>query len=302
MKNHVLDTLRYFEIFSHPLRKEELYAFLAVRINPADFDALIVQMLAEGTLKEYAGYLQQSKTENLSALRIEKEERAKQLIQHSRFYSGIIARFPFVKSVAISGSVSKLSAGEDADLDFFIITAANRLWISRTLLHLFKKLTFVTGHQHFFCMNYFVAEDHLALPFKNIYTAIELKTLIPVYGAETIDALQKTNAWTNNLLPNHNGEPLFRASLVAPRFVFKPINEWLISRLMPVKINEWLMKFTDWKWKRKFAHLNLSQADYDRAMMTKPYLSKNHPHDYQKKVMSSVKKQPIATKPINAFS
>jgi len=64
---------------------------------------------------------------------------AAKLLKKADKAANFIAAFPFVKGVAISGSLSKKFADEDADIDFFIITAANRLWLARTFLHLFLK-------------------------------------------------------------------------------------------------------------------------------------------------------------------
>ena len=58
----------------------------------------------------------------------------------------------------MSGSLSKHFADEKSDIDFFIITSANRLWIARTCMHLFKKVSYIAGKQHWFCMNYYVDE------------------------------------------------------------------------------------------------------------------------------------------------
>ena len=67
----------------------------------------------------------------------------------------LLAAFPFIKGIAVSGSLSKNFADKDSDIDFFIVTAANRLWVARTFMHLYKKFTFLIGRQHWFCMNYF---------------------------------------------------------------------------------------------------------------------------------------------------
>jgi hypothetical protein len=65
----------------------------------------------------------------------------------------------------------------------FITTAKNRLWIARTLMHGLKKLTFLFNKQHYFCMNYYVDEvQQLQIREKNIYTAIEVATLMPSTG------------------------------------------------------------------------------------------------------------------------
>jgi hypothetical protein len=84
--------------------------------------------------------------------------------------------------------LSKNFADERADIDYFVVTKANRLWIARTLMHLFKKLTFLVGKQHYFCMNYFVDEEALTIQEKNLFTAVEVATLIPVCGNGSMES------------------------------------------------------------------------------------------------------------------
>src|SRR5690606_36687941 len=100
---------------------------------------------------------------------------------------------------------SKGIAQPHSDIDFFIITAEDRLWICRTLLHVFKKLSFLFGSQHAFCMNYFLDESHLILEEKNRFTATELMTLIPLYGHPTYQNLILRNqCWIQLHLPNQS--------------------------------------------------------------------------------------------------
>ncbi len=114
----------------------------------------------------------------------------------------LISRFPFVRAVLASGSLSKGYMDEKSDIDFFIITAPHRLWIARTLLVLYKRLFLGGSHKHF-CVNYFVDEDHLEIEEKNLFTATELATVLPLYGAEQYKSLIKTNGWVRDFFPNY---------------------------------------------------------------------------------------------------
>lgn len=290
MKENILHILRYFALFKHPLTLYELFQFLNIKTTKAKLESEVNDLIATGEVINRGRYLQRSTDTDFTGLRDKKEQKALKMIHSSKRYVSIISKFPFVKSVAISGSLSKLSAGMDADFDYFIVTSSNRLWTSRTLLHLFKKFTFVTGRQNCYCMNYFVDESHLDLPFQTYYTALELQTLIPVYGLETINQIKSENTWTSDLLPNHSGEPLAKVSEVKGKSFVKWMSEAILNLLFPSLINRWLMKVTDWKWRRKFASLNLSEEEYDQALMTRIHISKNHPHDFQKRILEAMDK------------
>ena len=61
------------------------------------------------------------------------------MLGRAKWGASIIAAFPFVRAVGISGSLSKQYADENSDIDYFIITAANRLWIAKNLPAYFQK-------------------------------------------------------------------------------------------------------------------------------------------------------------------
>jgi len=52
------------------------------------------------------------------------------------------------------------------------------------------------------------------------------------------------------------------------------------------------MKLTDTWWRYKWRKKNYPMQDYDLAMKTRIYVSKNHPANYQKKVLNNVEKGP----------
>jgi predicted nucleotidyltransferase len=88
----------------------------------------------------------------------------------------VIKRFPFVRGVFVTGSLSKNSSDSSSDLDFMVITRKGRLWIARTLLMLFKKI-FLLNSYKYFCINFLLSEDNLEIEDKNVFTATEVMTV-----------------------------------------------------------------------------------------------------------------------------
>ena len=70
-----------------------------------------------------------------------------------------IHRFPYVRGVYLSGSLSKHGiTGKDDDLDFFIITKAGRVWAAKLLLIAFKKIVLLNSEKYF-CINLLMSEE-----------------------------------------------------------------------------------------------------------------------------------------------
>lgn len=288
--------LRYFALFKYPLTTKEIHSFTSLKTTVVDLEKEIKALLEKGRVYQSKhGFFSLTVQEDWSEERLKGNQRAEELLKKSHRYVRVIKQFPFVKGIAISGSLSKYSGEMDADIDYFIITQTHRLWITRTMLHIYKKMTFIRGHQHFYCMNYFVDESALEIKYKNIYTAIELATLIPVFNSELIAQLKEKNNWLKGHLPNHSLIQDERFLLSNNTLWIKRWKEAFINICSPKTINQWLMNLTDRKWKAKWQKADYPMENYNQAFLTTPHVSKNHPANYQKQVLTSIEdsKSPI---------
>ena len=281
--------LHYFGIFKYPLTSEEVHRFNPYKTSPQDVKKKLQELKAKGMVFDHEGYYLEKDDKSWIRERKLGFERASGLLGRSAKYVRIIASFPFVRGIAISGSLSKFYASSsDPDIDYFIITERNRLWIARSFLHFFKKLTFITGHQHYFCMNYFIDTEALTIEHPNMYSAIEIKTLLPVFNKELFHQFESMNAWSSEILPNHPGITDDRFLIVKKRRACKRLTEGLMNILFPGRLNTFFMNITDRKWRRKWRNHGYGPEEYDKAFRTSLHISKNHPMDYEKKVLESL--------------
>jgi hypothetical protein len=214
--------------------------------------------------------------------RRKKEKEAEKYFKHLPFYVKLIKSFPFVKGVAISGSLSKGVMYEDGDIDYFIITAKDRLWICRTLLILFKKI-FLLNSRKYFCVNYFVDEDNLQIPDKNIFTAVEISFLLPIYNAALVQQLKVENNWIKEYFPTFQSP--IEVKCYEGGSTLKSIGEQLINFLFPDRLDLFLMKLTYKRWSKKFKHFKPEKLEL--TMRSNRGVSKHHPKDFQNNVLKA---------------
>jgi len=291
LEDAVIGTLGYYSLFKYPIKTAEILGNLPLACTLASLEPVLAELTASSTIYHYDGYYSLgSDVQHLVTKRLEANQRAVHQISKALKVGSFIYKFPFVRFVGISGSLSKGYADQKSDLDFFIVTEVNRLWICRTLLHLFKKTTYLTGTQHNFCMNYFIDTHNLQIEEKNRYTAIELASMIPVAGITIYEAMKNANQWKNAYLPNSYYK-FSQDNIVADtgKSVFKKVIEGIINACSPEKINGMLMKFTDKKWRKKWAKKNYPMTEYDIAFKTTMHISKNHPANHQKIVLKALK-------------
>ncbi len=249
IKRNILTTLAYFDLFNYPLTMDEVYLFLPAKYDYGEFGYALRSLVIDRLLYKFEKYYTLKNEPFLIERREKGNAKAAEMIAIAGKVGDLLIRFPYVRGIAISGSLSKNFADDDSDIDLFIITAKNRLWIARTIMHCFKKLTFLFKKEHYFCMNYYIDEQDLLIHEKNIYTATEVATLMPLHGETVFEQFYLTNGWTREYLPNKclrlaTAKPV--KSSLFKRFVESlfnnPVGNFIDSMLMRVTAKRWLKK------------------------------------------------------------
>ena len=150
IKENILATLAYFDMFNYPLTRAEVYLFLGNKFNYDSFGDAIRCLVDNGTIYQFDKFYTLSPDHYIVVRRLEGNQKAAELIKIAERVGSLLIKFPYVRGIAISGSLSKNFADADSDVDLFIITEKNRLWIARTIMHCFKKLTFLVNKEHLF--------------------------------------------------------------------------------------------------------------------------------------------------------
>ena len=283
IKKDILSTLAYFDMFEYPLKKRELLVFLPHSCDNAGFESAIDYLLNESVIFKLGEFYCLHHNYALIDRRIKGNARAELMLKKAAAGARLLSKFPYVKGVAISGSLSKNFADDTTDVDYFIITAANRLWIARSFLHLFKKVTFLFNKQHFYCMNYFIDECQPVILEKNIYTAIEVSTLLPLFGPKTFEHFYATNDWTRQFLPNH-----FLRNTSALQIKPQPV-KWLIEKIFNNRpgtlLDNFLMKLTSKSWDAKAQSKKKNNRGILMALDTSKHHAKPSPVNFQQKLL-----------------
>lgn len=288
-KENILATLAYFDIFKYPLTSGEIYLFLKNKYHKADFELALRYLVAHQSVFQFGNFYSLKNDYNLVVRRYNGNQKAAELIKVAHKIGDWLIRFPYVRGIAISGSLSKNYADENSDIDLFIITAKNRLWIARTLMHAFKKLTFLVNKQDYFCMNYYIDEGELEIKEKTIYTAIEVVTLIPLQGDTVIEQFYAANSWTRAYLPNK----IMRISSAKPLkpSIFKTIFEKLFNNFLGDAIDTFLMNLTSGRWSKKTEQKKLNSKGAIMSMDTGKHYAKPDPGNFQARLLAQYEKR-----------
>jgi len=291
LEENILKTLLYYDIFSHPLKVEEIFIFLPENSVTRDEVYNVLKSSSVNTEHDFAekeGYYYVKPNDKNICKRKEKEEYSRKMWKAAWVVTNLIKRFPFVRAVLITGSLSKNSSDRTSDLDFMIITAPHRLWIARTLLMLFKKI-FLFNSFKYFCLNYFITEDSLEIEDKNVFTATEIAHIKGTYNIHLVNKFIESNSWINKYFPNYI---LFDPNLHTPgctpsnrRSILQAIAEFFIPSHFANKLDQKLMQITINYWERKYSYIEKNERNF--RFRSTSQVSKSHPDSVHHKILNS---------------
>jgi len=108
--------------------------------------------------------------------------------------------------VAISGSLAMNNPKKESDIDLLIISKSGRIWTCRGLVTLFCHLIGQRRHgkltQDRICLNHYLTNNSLKIPFRSLYNAQTYVHLVPILEIEKgiYRKFQKANQWINQYL------------------------------------------------------------------------------------------------------
>lgn len=279
----VLRILAYFDIFHYPLYRQEIRQYLDRTVDEHILDQWLDYLVAAKRIYRYHDLYSLQNNPLLGLRRKEGNERAALLLKKAGRIGRFLFRFPYVRAVGVSGSLSKNFADEKADIDFFIITKSNRLWIARTFMFMFVKLAALVGKRDLYCMNYYIDEDALQLKEQNIFVAIELKTILPIAGNENMQQFFHSNQWADEWFPVCEYRQAERPD---PKpGLFKRCVEWLFNNKPGDKLDDRLFNISARRWNNKEAKGERNGKGLIVAMDAGKHFSRSNPGSFQEKVL-----------------
>lgn len=278
---NILCVLLYFDIFEYPLTAAEIFDRSSAKSFIEVFNSLHY-LVEAGFVFRFGEYYSIQNKSLLVKQRIDGNTCALKFMKKARRISKLMGYFPFVRSVMLSGSLSKMYMDDTSDIDYFIITEPNRLWIARFFFVFFHKTVFL-NRTKFFCYNYIITTDHLVISKQNIYTAAEIVSLIPTYGSAGYQHFLEANSWTKFFFPN-SSIPIVE-NIQEENGWIKRLLEKLFSGSLGEKLDIYLMNHTERRWRKKQPARMF--ADPEAFLSLKRYTAKGHTQDHYPRILKT---------------
>ena len=119
-----------------------------------------------------------------------REARSRAFLRRHRTLLTLVSSLPYVRMVALSGSIAHLNLEGDGDLDLFIVTRGRRVWSVTVAVVVLAKLL---RRRRTVCANFVVADSHLALEQTDLFTASQIVHLRPIVGRDVFQQFVAAN-------------------------------------------------------------------------------------------------------------
>jgi len=207
LKQSILATLAYHDIFDYPLTEQETYSYLIVKTSYPVFGKSLRLLIKEKRVFQKDGHLYLQGRGQIVGVRESRKKTSSQKLKRAAYYAKILRFIPTIKLLAISGALSMENADANDDIDLVIVTSKGSLWTTRLLANLilwpYRRKAGESHTKDKACLNLFLEEASLKIGTQNLYTAHELAQVKPIWQrGKTYQRLIKANSWVKNYLPN----------------------------------------------------------------------------------------------------
>jgi hypothetical protein len=198
----ILRTVAYADLFDYPLTLDQVHRYLVdvTALPSAVYSALHSEWLVPRRLTCAHGFYCLAGREAIIQTRLRRAEISARLWPKARRYGRSIASLPFVRMVAITGTLAVNNVETDADVDYLVVTIPRRVWLARSLVIALVHRGRLEGVE--ICPNYVISTEALDQFDRSFFSAHELAQMVPLYGLDVYDRLIYTNRWAGAYLPN----------------------------------------------------------------------------------------------------
>jgi len=219
LKQAILATIAYYDELGYPLTAFEVWKYLTKITNKTqilnnekhNYSLIeVLNNLENDNLKkyveEYRGFYFLQGRRKLVGMRLNRMKIAVSKIKRLRRTVKLMRLVPFVKMIGMTGRLAMKNTQKKSDWDVLVVLKHGHIWIGRTLVTIFLQLLSKRRHgekmRDRVCLNYFIADRSLEIKNKDIFSAGEYFSLVPLFGEKTYYKFLEANCWIQDFKPN----------------------------------------------------------------------------------------------------
>lgn len=206
--NHIIPVIAYFDMFDYPLTQTEL--------NKWQFGQSVRQALGpfpNGLVEQTNSFYHLTGRSALVQLRHQRYLIAEKKFKRALRFAQIFRLLSSVRLIAVCNTLAFSNARDESDIDLFIVTSPNKIWLTRFWLQSLLALLGIRPHDHgvsikdAVCLSFLTTEDNLnlqpiSLNSQDVYLPLWISQLVPIYDPDGLyQKFWQVNSWIKKFLP-----------------------------------------------------------------------------------------------------
>ncbi len=203
----ILEPIIFLDLFKHPLNTFELYKLIDRKFPYQEIENILKGLVDNKILQEKQGFYFLYGNEAIVQERHKRYNYSRAKLKKASFFAKVFSAFPGVIAVAAANFIGDHNWRYESDIDMFIITKKNYLWLSRLYCAGIAKLSFSRPRKNCkkdkICLSFYISEKNLNLDSLHLqggdpYFKYWLLGLVPLYSHK--------NTWANFIKANKDKE------------------------------------------------------------------------------------------------
>jgi len=220
LREAIVKTIAFFDLFDYPLTAHEIWQFVGVKCELIEvISGLTALKEADAPVDEKNGFYFLAGQEEIINARKKRYNYSDKKFKRAILITKLFNFIPWIKMTAVSNIIGTHNLKKESDIDLFIITENNRVWITRFFCAGLMKLLGLRPREEKekdkICLNFYISEEAMDLrelmldnlnqgeEKKDIYFIYWLAGLVPIYNKnKTWEEFIGANNWPKEYLPN----------------------------------------------------------------------------------------------------
>ncbi len=215
LRKAVLATVAYYDALEYPLTEFEVWKHLIADKSDGvsnvptlgQIAAAIDGLVGSGAILRVRGFVVLPGRQSLVPERIRGEKYSVGKIKRAARLIRGIAWVPFIRMIALTGSLSMKRGDHDSDWDLLVVLSRGAIWRGRMLLSLVLQLIGKRRHgrhiENRACLNHFVTDGSLEIAMQDYFSASEYRFMYTFLGRDTERRFELVNRWIAWIKPNY---------------------------------------------------------------------------------------------------
>ena len=288
--SRLLEPILYGDMFDHPLTIEEIWQFAPIKCTLNEVKTVFAtDRLLKEKIAEKDGCCYFKGKDHIVDIRKTRLKRSEGIWKKARFIASLIQHTPFVRAIAVTGSLAMNNVKDNCDIDFLVFTEEKRLWMVFAVLGTIGRLT----KGRILCPNYYLSIGHYPLKRKDFFTAREITQAKPLTGFSYYKDFLKLNRWGTDYSPNFNYNSSWGRE-IRQRLLSRTLKfgiEKLLMGKMGDKLEKILMNILK---SRLYVHHKIFNSEPDHETLTNALNEvelRFHGHRHREDILSEFQKR-----------